>query len=301
MMDLSVIICAYNSENIISKTLEHLSTQVIQGFRCEIIFVDNQSSDSTLSIAESVWNDYGNPYNLRFVSEKKIGLSYARSAGIRLAQGKILVFCDDDNLFNNDYLLNTIELFQTNTKMGAIGPGVIIPIDQDNAELKDPWKQFFQYKVNYDYLSFGGPKHGWKNMPAGTGLCLRKDVAVLWSKKIDMGIYRSTGRQGNSLGAGEDTQLVMEALKLGYDVGLSCKLALKHLTIERKLKRKYIERMYFGVNSCAPTLVEAWLELHNRYVNEKHRNILIIFLRHTLKYKHRAFRIGKFKRSKIQK
>ena len=53
--------------------------------------------------------------------------------------------------------------------------------------------------------------------------------------------------------------------------------------------------MHFGIYSCAPVLVEAWPELHDRFVNEKYKRVPTILLLHFLKYKHRAFRLGKFK------
>ena len=62
--------------------------------KCEILVVDNNSTDST----RQVLDDYLSCENpvFRYAFEKKQGKSYALNTGVREADGEILVFTDDD-------------------------------------------------------------------------------------------------------------------------------------------------------------------------------------------------------------
>ena len=65
-IDISVIICCYNSENRIVPTLEHLSRQTLGQLSCEIILVDNNCSDGTIDLAKKTWDSIGNPFEIKF-------------------------------------------------------------------------------------------------------------------------------------------------------------------------------------------------------------------------------------------
>ena len=84
---ISIIVCCHNSEDRLPNTLESLSKQHLDSNHpVEIIIVDNNSSDNTGLIAQKLWNDFGTPYPLIVIEEKKPGLSNARRAGVIIAQ-----------------------------------------------------------------------------------------------------------------------------------------------------------------------------------------------------------------------
>ena len=95
-MKASVIVCCYNSAPRLRETLLHLAQQeVTEGFNWEVVLVDNNSTDGTAEVAQSLWAKYGNPVPLRIVKEHTPGLSYARKKGVEESKGELLVFCDD--------------------------------------------------------------------------------------------------------------------------------------------------------------------------------------------------------------
>lgn len=88
----SVIIPAYNVEKYIGECLESVRNQTYQNL--EIIFVDNNSSDSTLEIAER----YAlKDSRIRILSEPVIGISEARNRGIDSAYGEWVLWVDADD------------------------------------------------------------------------------------------------------------------------------------------------------------------------------------------------------------
>jgi glycosyltransferase involved in cell wall biosynthesis len=97
-INVSIIICCYNSESRISSTLEHIAKQKIENLQLEVILVDNNSNDNTAKVAIEVWSKLGNPFSLSILKEPTPGLSYARKKGVSSANGEIIIFCDDDKI-----------------------------------------------------------------------------------------------------------------------------------------------------------------------------------------------------------
>ena len=98
-MRFSVIIPAHNSEGFIAKGLESIRNQSFQNF--ELIVVCDRCTDRTKEIAESygaktIEVDYG-----------RDGLS--RNAGLDVAQGEYVLFCDDDDYFLHEFAFEMID------------------------------------------------------------------------------------------------------------------------------------------------------------------------------------------------
>lgn len=87
--DLSVIVPVYNEEGSVAQLQSELAT-ALQGFRHEIVFVDDGSKDRTVDrIASNA--------SIRVLQfERNTGQSAAIYAGLRAAHGKILVLIDGD-------------------------------------------------------------------------------------------------------------------------------------------------------------------------------------------------------------
>src|SRR5688572_4707126 len=99
----SIIICCHNSSKKLPHTLMGIATQNVSNLVCELILVDNNSTDDTAAIASEIWRQLGHPFPLMIANENRPGLIYARKAGINLASNEIILFCDDDNWLPQDY------------------------------------------------------------------------------------------------------------------------------------------------------------------------------------------------------
>jgi glycosyltransferase involved in cell wall biosynthesis len=73
--------------------VEWLTQLDFPGDTYEIIIVDNGSTDSTGEIVRSIAKTRP---NIVYTKEDRIGLSYARNAGILAAKGEFVAFIDDD-------------------------------------------------------------------------------------------------------------------------------------------------------------------------------------------------------------
>jgi glycosyltransferase involved in cell wall biosynthesis len=88
---ISVIVPAYNVAECISATIESVLRQTYSPF--ELIVVDDGSTDSTGAIVA------GFADGVRCVRQSNRGLSAARNAGIRAANGELIAFVDADDLW----------------------------------------------------------------------------------------------------------------------------------------------------------------------------------------------------------
>jgi glycosyltransferase involved in cell wall biosynthesis len=93
-LDVSVIIPARNAAKWIGEQLYALSRQTFDG-EWEVIVVDNGSTDATAAVARS-W--VGRVTRLRVVdAPEQTGANFARNHGVRVARGRLLLFCDADD------------------------------------------------------------------------------------------------------------------------------------------------------------------------------------------------------------
>lgn len=98
MCNLSIIIPAYNAERYVTRCLTSVFECInIDNF--EIILVDDGSTDNTCELVEQFIHETRSE-NIKMVHQQNSRQGAARNHGIRLAQGKYLMFVDVD-----DYLL----------------------------------------------------------------------------------------------------------------------------------------------------------------------------------------------------
>ena len=89
---ISVVVCTYNRSDLLAGCLESLCNQNLDKACYEIIVVDNNSKDDTPQVV----NSFLHFDNIRYVLERKPGLSYARNRGTIEAVGEYVAFIDDD-------------------------------------------------------------------------------------------------------------------------------------------------------------------------------------------------------------
>jgi peptidoglycan/xylan/chitin deacetylase (PgdA/CDA1 family) len=171
-MRVSVIIPAYNEEDMIGRTLESLSKQDYRG-TVEIIVVDNGSADGTAGIADS--------WGVTVVRENRKGYIYALIRGFEHATGEILITTDADTVVPSNWISTLVQAFAEDAEVVAAGGGI---------EFYDAnWKgSFFSQAVlpvalAYDGLCFSYP-HMW-----GANMAVRRSAFVEaggWTGKFNL-------------------------------------------------------------------------------------------------------------------
>lgn len=115
-MNISVIIITRNRADLLDRCLNSIVNQVVSP--SEVIIVDNDSNDHT----QSVIKKYKKILPIKSTREIRIGIPYARNAGIMIAKGNIIAFLDDDCTANPNWLSSIEEFFiEYPSAKGAIG------------------------------------------------------------------------------------------------------------------------------------------------------------------------------------
>ncbi len=114
---ISVVVPVYNEEHEIAELLDSLLALSWPRDRLEILCVDNNSTDQSLSILRS--------YPVTVLQEATPGPYSARNTAIRHAQGEFIVFTDADCKVSPNWLLELWQAFDA-PEIGAVG-GSLMP------------------------------------------------------------------------------------------------------------------------------------------------------------------------------
>lgn len=96
-MKVSVIICGYNCEKTISKSIQSVLNQSYQNF--ELIVVDDGSSDNTKKQVLSF-----NDQRIKYFFQTNKGIASARSLGLKNVSGQYFIYLDSDDYFEQNCL-----------------------------------------------------------------------------------------------------------------------------------------------------------------------------------------------------
>ena len=101
--NIEIAICTWNRAELLRKTLDNLKNvshkwREVANWR--VIFVDNNSTDQTKSVADQ----FKNLIELEYVFEPKQGHVFARNKAIDVAQGDLILWTDDDVLVDENWL-----------------------------------------------------------------------------------------------------------------------------------------------------------------------------------------------------
>jgi glycosyltransferase involved in cell wall biosynthesis len=234
-MNISVIICCYNSETRIGPTLQSIAKQVLTSeVSVEVILVDNNCSDQTVAVAEATWGHETWP--LKVVKVPVPGLSAARDGGCREASGEFLLFCDDDNWLNDHYLAIAYNFMIEHINYAAIGGWSEVATDVE----VPAWFHSFETKYACGKTRGEGPV----DTLVGAGLFLRKQAMV---ELRESGFVSTlSDRKGAALSSGGDLELCMALRLSGWKLHFSEKLYFKHFMPAGRLTEDYLIRMCEG-------------------------------------------------------
>ncbi len=115
-MFVSVVIPTYNRKDSLRETLTSLARQTWPADRCEVIVVDDGSTDGTEEIAKEAF-----PFTLRYIRQPNQGAAVARNRGATEARGKLLLFLDDDITIVPGFLDATVHAHQQYDQVVVVG------------------------------------------------------------------------------------------------------------------------------------------------------------------------------------
>ena len=253
-MKISVITCAHNSRSdYLLRVWEALKSQTFDITQWEYLFVDNSSQPPIEPRDCLSWHPA-----TRIVREETLGLTPARLRGIGEAAGELLIFVDDDNVLDPDFLAVALRTAEEKPFLGSWS-------GQCRPEFEEPPPEWTRrYWGNLCIREFD--QDVWSNlprlpdsMPCGAGLCVRREVAHRYLRLHEQGARAfQFDRTGDSLLSGGDNDLAACAYEIGLGVGLISTLKLTHLISPQRLTEDYLARLSEGIYFSGTLLDAKW-------------------------------------------
>jgi len=125
----SVILPFFNAEKTLIAAAKSILNQSFQEF--ELLLIDNNSSDKSFSIAETLATSDS---RIRLIEEQKQGVAHAMNCGLKNARGKFLARMDADDISMHDRLEKQMQFLNDNPEIDFLGSNVkYIPHNKNTA------------------------------------------------------------------------------------------------------------------------------------------------------------------------
>lgn len=277
-IDVSVVVCTYNRSDMLRDTLASWRRVDKSGCRCELIVVDNNSTDGTRDIVRSFQGtaDPGPVY----VFEGQPGLSFARNAGIAAAGGAGIAFVDDDVYFDQNWLRAIHTAFADHPAAMCLGGNSIPHFETERPDwLTDSMIQLYGSTLSGDaekQMIF--PEH-----PFGVNMAFRRRVFDL------VGPFNTgLGRIKTSLLSNEEKELFYRIDRAGLTTVYIPDAIIHHRIPADRVDQQWVLKRLFwqGISKVA----------FNQLIERRGRVALAREALRHLKYAlvgHRPFAVGK--------
>lgn len=249
---LAVAICTHNPRRVfLQETIEALRQQSLAVTEWNLLVIDNASAEPI-----SGWLDLSWHPRAGIEREEKLGTAHARHHALdRFRDHELLLFVDDDNLLAPDYLARGLRLGQEHPRLGCWG-GQLIPRYETNPPAwLGPYQKYLAI-WEFTHAAVSATIDSYDLCPPSAGCFIRREVRTRYLEMLAHDPRRLTlGAKGDVLVRGEDLDLVLTAIDLGYELGRFPELRLVHCMPSFRLETSYLARLLEGT-ACGTGLLE---------------------------------------------
>ena len=245
MQSLSIVICTFNRSRILQELIKYFDDSILipHGFTYELLFVDNNSSDSTKDVITSLLSGKRS-YFLRYLHEEKSGLANARNKGIREAKYNKILFLDDDIIPDRNILLSLNNAFVSLPSLECFAIKVI------NHAVNAP--HWYRLGGRYGMLARGNYDLGGESrfltdtdpLPIGSGMIISKNIfneVGLFDPRFGYDLKKSMYIPG------EETELFMKIKSHGYRIVYIHDAIINHYPEKEKYDLDTLCKTYMGI------------------------------------------------------
>jgi len=219
----SIIIPAKNEELNIAKVLSHLYSSIrYTRYNCEVILVDNGSTDSTRAIAAD--------YNCKVIVEPNASIAGLRNLGARKSDGNIIAFLDADCIVDEKWIELCVDRL-SDEQIGIIGTRAV-PDFSDANWLEEGWYALVSGVDIPDYPKWIG----------SSNIFLRREV------------FDEIGGFDENLETAEDVDLCQK-VSLKYKICIEKRINTIHLRESKTVLQMFRREIWRGKSSIRQMLV----------------------------------------------
>ena len=239
--DVSVIVCTHNRRERLLRACGALSRQDFPAPQYEVIVVANGCTDGTIEGMKEF--ERATPIAFRWISEGKLGRSYALNAGSAAARGQILAFTDDDGEARPDRLRTLATSFDDPHVGVAGGP---VPVHFPEEVMTDAERVFLaeRFLSSYDKGSRRRDLHGVES-PIGCNMAVRAEAL----HRVG-GFSPLLGVVGTGGGCYEETEVTWRIRDCGYRVTYDPAAIVDHYPDVTRLSRAAIRSRAVPAGRC---------------------------------------------------
>jgi glucosyl-dolichyl phosphate glucuronosyltransferase len=243
MPRISVIIATHNRAGLLAIALESLARQTLPASEFEVIVVDNASSDGTATLVAKM---SAAMMNLRYISETRLGLSWARNAGLEGAQSRYVAYLDDDARAEPEWLEALLQVFTGTVPAPACIGG---PVYLNWAGL--PQRVPARYWPLLSYLNYGTEDRPLleREYLVGANMAFQRELLVQIG-----GFSTQLGRQGAKLLSGEEAQVVALIRQQRESIWYASRAAVWHVVQPDRIRATWLWRRIFWDGASQPVL-----------------------------------------------
>lgn len=230
-MDFTVAIPTFNGAARLPLLLDRLQEQQdLQKYSCEVIIVDNNSTDQTKNVVESYQHRFC--CTLKYCHEPKQGAAHARHLAIRESKSDLVGFLDDDNIPEPNWVKEAILFGGSHPHVGAFGSRIQGDFEIDPPQNFDKISFFLAITELGDKPLIYSPQK--KMLPPTAGLVVRKNV---WIQYVSVNQFLSGPTTDINLNS-EDLEILLDMQKAGYEIWYNPLMKITHKIPAARLTRK---------------------------------------------------------------
>lgn len=241
MVDFTVAIPTYNGESRLPRVLDCLRSQIgTDAFSWEVIVVDNNSTDGTAQVVKTYQTSWPQSCPLRYGLELKQGAAFARLLAVRLAQGALIGFLDDDNFPSPHWVAAAYAFAQAHPQAGAIGSQIHAIYEVPPPDNFDRIAPFLAITQRGSRPRYYDPR--FKLLPPSAGLVVRRQA---WLEQVSAQPVLAGRCNGKMLG-GEDLEAISYIQQAGWEVWYNPAMEVDHQIPHWRLERPYLLSLFWG-------------------------------------------------------
>lgn len=231
----TIALCTHNHVHRLERTLADLAQLHPPRAPWELLVIDNGCRDGTTELlARHVWPG---GWKVRVVREEKLGLSNARNCAIGEAQGEYVIFMDDDETVDPDWL-RAYERLIMDKQPDAFGGRIHVLFE----DMRPPWlkDELLGFLGELNRAEIIVPLTEPRTFFHGGNFGIRKTVCD------SIGDFDSTlGRKGIDNTGGEEVDFYHRLLAAGMKVWWTPEAIIHHRIQAAKLKRSYFLDLHY--------------------------------------------------------
>ena len=235
---ITVAICTLNRAEYLADTLAGLAPQVSDASLCEVVVIDNNSTDSTGDVCSNFAGKHPE-IRFRYIREEVQGLSFARNRAALETAADSILYIDDDVIPAEHFVESAVGYLKRYPDVSCAGGRIFVTFDNGKPDWipKELMPMFGLHELGSNVMRY--PK---TNFPRGGNMMIRREVfdtCGLFDTKL--------GRKGGHLLGSEEKAFFEKAREQGYELWYWPEMELYHRIGAQRLEIAYLKKQSSGI------------------------------------------------------